>query len=535
MTKDDLQALLRTGIQAAQSGSPESARTILQRVVEQAPDNELGWIWLATVADSLAERRACLQQVLRINPENARAQKALEQLPAVDAAEAPPAPEPSPRPQPPTARAVRSPERAAGPVFDREALLEATEAPPERRFSRALFLLVSILAIVLVAIGSYLIWGEVDGERDDAPGAGAGPVAANGTDSVEGASSTRPPTATRGPTATVPTLPPTWTPLPAATDPPTGTPLPTPLPLSRYTLVYAGIRGFDFHWSLYRVSADGSSESRLAASLTTVDSEVWRLTDILEPSLSPDGSQLAVTARLETRPAASEDGAETESLPEPRVFQEICLMPVEGGVLDCLTAFGVEDTGAASWAPDGTQLVFESPVDGDFEIYTVAVEGDEDADPVPLTRNTYDDRDPAWSPDGATIVYASEEDGPGQLEIWRMETDGSGRERLTNAANSSFGPAWSPDGERIVFVSNREVDLDVYVMDADGFGEHLLTRGDEAVSDRDPAWSVDGEWIVFSGKPENGAYNLTVIRPDGDERQVIVAGSGDSRFAVWLP
>ena len=77
---EDLQALLRTAIEAARSGDRAKAREILRRLVLRDPGNELAWLWLASVASSEDERRQCLRRVLIINPRNERARQALAQL-----------------------------------------------------------------------------------------------------------------------------------------------------------------------------------------------------------------------------------------------------------------------------------------------------------------------------------------------------------------------------------------------------------------------------------------------------------------------
>src|SRR5689334_15011070 len=47
-----------------------------------------------------------------------------------------------------------------------------------------------------------------------------------------------------------------------------------------------------------------------------------------------------------------------------------------------------------------------------------------------LLNSTESDYDPVWAPDGASIVFTSERDG--SAELYRVKTDGSGLERLTN-------------------------------------------------------------------------------------------------------
>ena len=78
--QDDLQQKLRMGIEAARRGDKSAAQLLLRQVVDADRNNELAWMWLASAVDSLDERRVCLENALRINPDNARAQEALRRL-----------------------------------------------------------------------------------------------------------------------------------------------------------------------------------------------------------------------------------------------------------------------------------------------------------------------------------------------------------------------------------------------------------------------------------------------------------------------
>jgi Tol biopolymer transport system component len=63
---------------------------------------------------------------------------------------------------------------------------------------------------------------------------------------------------------------------------------------------------------------------------------------------------------------------------------------------------------------------------------------------------------PHFSPDGSKIAFTSSEaDGKG--DIWIMNPDGSGRERLTDRPDTyDYFASWSPDGRSIVFSSSTE-------------------------------------------------------------------------------
>jgi tetratricopeptide (TPR) repeat protein len=83
--------LLRHGIVAAKAGRTQEARQALLRVTELDERNEQAWLWLSGVAESLEDRRVCMENVLAINPDNAHAQAGLrwldQQVPAPPAAQ----------------------------------------------------------------------------------------------------------------------------------------------------------------------------------------------------------------------------------------------------------------------------------------------------------------------------------------------------------------------------------------------------------------------------------------------------------------
>jgi TolB protein len=78
---------------------------------------------------------------------------------------------------------------------------------------------------------------------------------------------------------------------------------------------------------------------------------------------------------------------------------------------------------------------------------------------------------PVWSPDGRAVAYKGQ-DSDGSSEIYVVNANGSGHERLTDDGTNE-SPAWSPDGRRITFVHGGEI----HVMDADGADRRALTGG----------------------------------------------------------
>jgi len=89
------------------------------------------------------------------------------------------------------------------------------------------------------------------------------------------------------------------------------------------------------------------------------------------------------------------------------------------------------------------------------------------------------------------IAFSSERDG--NYEIYVMDADGNNQRRLTNNPANESGPSWSPDGQKIAFVSTRDGNCEIYVMDADGKNQRNLTNhpaDDASVTDWfDPAFA----------------------------------------------
>lgn len=75
--KAQLQELLRQGAAAARVGERKAAGEAFRQATETAPDNKKAWLGLAGAVESLAEKRACFERVLAIEPDNADAQAGL--------------------------------------------------------------------------------------------------------------------------------------------------------------------------------------------------------------------------------------------------------------------------------------------------------------------------------------------------------------------------------------------------------------------------------------------------------------------------
>lgn len=76
---------LAEAVRLSRHGHNVEARRVLVRILERQPDNEQAWLWLGRILPDLAQRRYCLQRVLKLNTESVQAREALEVLSVLEA------------------------------------------------------------------------------------------------------------------------------------------------------------------------------------------------------------------------------------------------------------------------------------------------------------------------------------------------------------------------------------------------------------------------------------------------------------------
>jgi dipeptidyl aminopeptidase/acylaminoacyl peptidase len=253
-----------------------------------------------------------------------------------------------------------------------------------------------------------------------------------------------------------------------------------------------------------------------------VPEDVYELTGVSDPRLSPDGATVAfVVSRVDRE--------------ENTYRANIWVAPADGSGPPRQLTFGAQRDTDPRWSPDGTRLAFVSKRGGDagqLHVLPMAAGGEARG----LTDLKEDVSQASWSPDGTRLAFVSrvrdaaydEEDDkkrpPRRIKRLQFKLDNEGwvvdrpRHLFTVAADGSGGPAqltegdaedgapaWSPDGTRIAFVSARHEDWDtrlandVYVVEASGGEPSRLTATDGGCDA--PSWSPDGSRIAYRAYP----------------------------------
>jgi len=196
--------------------------------------------------------------------------------------------------------------------------------------------------------------------------------------------------------------------------------------------------------------------------------------------VSPDGQWIAVTDKVETGKAA------------------IYRVPVGGGDPERLVA----DVPSwwHGWAPDGGAICYAGVRGDGVTVFVRSPTGEE----VCLARG-FDHADgPDFSADGQWVWFNGERDGA--VNLWRVRTDGTGLERMTQDRTVDWFPHPSPCGAHVLYLAYPEgtvghpfgLDVGLRLMPQAGGASREVVRlwGGQGTINV-PSWAPDGRAFAF--------------------------------------
>jgi len=128
----------------------------------------------------------------------------------------------------------------------------------------------------------------------------------------------------------------------------------------------------------------------------------------------------------------------------------VYILPLEGGKPEIVT----DDTPSYwhGWAPNNKEVVYVGQRGGKdiYNIYRNSIKGGKEVALTDIEQGEHVDGC-EYSPDGKFIYYNGSHTG--NMQLWRMKPDGSGREQLTFDEYKNWFPHVSPDGKWIAFIS----------------------------------------------------------------------------------
>jgi dipeptidyl aminopeptidase/acylaminoacyl peptidase len=288
-------------------------------------------------------------------------------------------------------------------------------------------------------------------------------------------------------------------------------------------------------------AASALASDPAAARRTLTPDDLYRVEDISDPQVSPDGLMVAYVVSTNDREADAARSA-------------IWMVSWDGKQRLALTA-AADGTEKPRWSPDGRYLAFVSKPAGSDKAQIMLLDR-RGGDASPLTKVTGDIGDYAWSPDGKRLVFTMTQTDAGtplkpiviDAMHFKQDADGySGAEQRQHlylfdvmerhiealTADSRYNdelPTWSADGSQIAFVRTRELGpdqdgrADIDIVESRGGAAPRTVSRPYAPNTQKLAWSPDGKLIAFLQgiEPKFNAYMQDCI-------WIVPAGGGTPR------
>lgn len=499
---NEIQNLLRQGVEAAREGKKAEARQFFEQVIELDDKNEKAWFWLATVVTTDDERRVALSNVLLINPSNERAQSAMDKLQARE-------------------RQQKADEEVI-PGVSRRTLMTVAGIGGG---------IIVLLVIILLAI--------TGGQAAQTAAATAAVVAVQqtGTQAILNADATATsiqetaialasPTPTASNTPDRPTLPPEFTVTPTPTPGASPTPLPPPSGVSG---VIAGWSGVDT--ALRRFLPVGVFPAA-GGPFQPIGSETGRY-----PDISPDGARVLFTRFYQT---TQDWGLEEVGLNGQQPRQVTQGLPVFKSQMGNYCQ-AVNLVVFVALPTDTTDVDFTGQREKAFQLYTLNLDTSE------LRRLTNDlavYSFPAFSPDCSQIAVIKDDSigaNPG-ADIVLVDVATLVQTPVTNDLGRfvESGLKWSRDGSQIVYsaaAENEPGNGDIIVRSMnDVTGTPLVPIPDpDNADDLFPVFSPDARYIAFASNRLNGYYDIFVFDLVGQTLSQLSADAAEDYPGAWTP
>jgi TolB protein len=152
------------------------------------------------------------------------------------------------------------------------------------------------------------------------------------------------------------------------------------------------------------------------------------------------------------------------------------------------------------------------------------------------------------------IVYTSMQSG--DLELWTMKLDGSGKRRITKTEGYDGGPVFSRDGKKLVWRANHPstpetrkryhdlladnltspMKMELFI--ADGDGKHARQITNFGCASFAPTFTPDGKKILFASNKHNcdgRKFELFMVNLDGSGLEQVTDFGGFTSFPEFSP
>lgn len=181
---------------------------------------------------------------------------------------------------------------------------------------------------------------------------------------------------------------------------------------------------------------------------------------------------------------------------------------------------------APSWSPDGNKLAIVLTYGANSQVYTINADG---SGLNRITKSNGIDTEPTWSSDAKWIYFTS--DRGGRPQIYKVSANGGDAQRVTFEGAYNVSPRFSPDGKSLAMIRNDGGKFRVALQDLTTGQVQLLSDGSQ---DESPSFAPNGRVILYATR-SNGHGALAAVSADGRVKQKLDEAGGDIREPAWGP
>lgn len=184
-----------------------------------------------------------------------------------------------------------------------------------------------------------------------------------------------------------------------------------------------------------------------------------------------------------------------------------------------------------AWSPDGQFIAFTGLMNGKPVLGVVDKEGKAKALGVGYS--------PRWSPDGKRLLFRHDSNSnPPVTALCVVNADGSEPRKILDNENAEFGLSWFPDGKSIVFGSQRDAknQSEIFRINVDGGGlQKIATQPNMSLSN--PEVSPDGTKLIIDAVhvhvPDTTTLDFNLVLVDLATHQQESLGKGSHASILW--
>lgn len=215
---------------------------------------------------------------------------------------------------------------------------------------------------------------------------------------------------------------------------------------------------------------------------------------------SPDETQIAFAAK-----AGEEDALHIVDVEKAKIIKSF--------------KFGIDGILTPSWSPKGDEIAFTGIQNGFSDIYAVNLTTEKIRN---ITRDKFSNLEASWSPDGERLVFVSDrgehvgsdesikihEINYRNLDVFIINSDGSGLQALTQTPALEQSPVFHPNGRKIAYTSDASGISNIYVHDLESEVIYPITNIITGVFHL--SWAANGQKLAFASF-YNAGYDIYLM------------------------